>query len=612
MQRANHRQTILVAVSFALATAACGSAKSGEGGGSGGSGGIIATGGARPDTSGTGGASTGGRGSGGAVGTDGTAGSGGTLGTASGGASGSAGTAGGGAPATGGTGGKSGNGGSTAKTDAAAGGATSATGGAVGTGGAASTGGVIATGGSAVDAGSPGSCTSDLASRVRVTETDLGVAYAYNEVDNNGAALGLTPLAISPLPSGGSRVAFLGKSDNLVHVVTLDASDQVVTGSLVGLPGYDVQDIYADANGGVLLVSRTALGSTANNNCGDINNLCGLTTAYPTTASCYDMYMVRFDGATETWATKLTDTTASLPAYGTGPTTGNWIIYIWSQYAHNGRIAFDGSNYAGYFGAAVTVPGQDCVGSSTLTKGVNIHQGDRMKVVSSSGALQTSGFDWGCSHSGFERVVWDSTGKKFVTVCKNDAAASGSSKSGRIAFAPNMTTIYPVDLNYSNLGSIMMAGGGGYWIVSSDIRAGQPASADGLADVHLLHVASTSAPTPDKDLMLVSDSKNDRAPHVAAYGANMLLAAWEESTATGDLAQKDTKRQMVLQILDSATGTAPAGSTTTSAGPLPLPTNLNVLGSRYQDFRAFPDGSVAYPAPSTGNKIKILRVLPCL
>ena len=38
----------------------------------------------------------------------------------------------------------------------------------------------------------------------------------------------------------------------------------------------------------------------------------------------------------------------------------------------------------------------------------------------------------------------------------------------------------------------------------------------------------------------------------------------------------------------------------------------NVLGSRYQDFRAFPDGSVAYPAPgSTATKLKILRVLPC-
>jgi len=229
-------------------------------------------------------------------------------------------------------------------------------------------------------------------------------------------------------------------------------------------------------------------------------------------------------------------------------------------------------------------------------------------VVNGSGALQTSGFDWGCSHSGFERVVWDPTAKKFVAVCKNDAPTG--SKSGRLAFAPNTTTIDPVDLNYSNLGNVMMAGGGGYWIISSDIRAGQPANSNGLADVHLFHVASTSAPTPDKDLTLVSDAQNDRAPHLAAYGATQLVAAWEEATATGDLAQNASGRQMWIQVLDGTSGAAPAGSTATSAGPLKL--SPNVLGSRYQDFRAFPDGSVAYPAPgSSATKIKVLRVLPC-
>ena len=67
---------------------------------------------------------------------------------------------------------------------------------------------------------------------------------------------------------------------------------------------------------------------------------------------------------------------------------------------------------------------------------------------------------------------------------------------------------------------------------------------------------------------------------------------------------------MYVQVLDSTTGAAPAGSSTTSAGPLML--SPNVLGSRYQDFRAYPDGSVAYPAPgSSATKIKILRVLGC-
>lgn len=94
------------------------------------------------------------------------------------------------------------------------------------------------------------------------------------------------------------------------------------------------------------------------------------------------------------------------------------------------------------------------------------------------------------------------------------------------------------------------------------------------------------------------------------YGAGRLVAAWETSTATGDFSQNAAGRQMWIQVLDATTGMAPAGSTATSAGPLKL--SPNVLGSRYQDFRAYPDGSVAYPAPGSSNtKIKILRVLPC-
>jgi hypothetical protein len=502
-------------------------------------------------------------------------------------------------------------------------GGSTGTGGNTGTGGSANTGGSTGTGGGTNTGGGPGVpipdggygpsgdggvCSSALADRVRITEIDVGASYAYNEVDNNGAGLGLTPLAISPIPGGGSRLAFLEKGASVIHVVTLDANDQVVAGSGFTLPGYDFQDIYADASGGTLLVSRNAMGSTAGNNCGNINNLCGLVANYPTAASCYDMYMVRFDGASETWATKLTDTSATQPAYMTSATQTGDITFVWSEYAHNGRIAFDGANYAGYFGIAISVS-QSCVGSSTLTTGINIHQGHRMKVVSSAGPLQsTPGFGLGCSHSGYERVIYDSAGKKFVPVCKNDAMTG--TKSGRIALPPNTSTIYPVDLSYSDLGNVLPAGGGGDWIISSDVRTGQPANANGLADVHLLHIASTSALTPDKDLMLVSDAKNDRAPHLAAYGAGQMLAAWEESTTTGDFPQNDKNRQMYIQVLDSTTGAAPAGSSATSAGPLML--SPNVLGSRYQDFRSYPDGSVAYPAPgSTNSKIKILRVLGC-
>ena len=363
--------------------------------------------------------------------------------------------------------------------------------------------------------------------------------YAYNEVDNNGAALGQTPLAISPIPGGGSRLAFLGKTDSMAHVVTLDTLDEPVPGTAFALPAFDFQDIYADATGGVMLLSRNALGSTDNHNCGNINNLCGLVANYPTAASCYDLYIVRFNGSTESWSTKLTQTSATLPAYGVSATSGGNVIFIWSEYAHNGRIAFDGTNYASYFGAAITVPNQGCVGSSTMTTGVNIHQGDRMQAVNgTTGALLTTpGFSFGCSHSGYERILWDPTNKVFVNVCKNDLPTGG--KSGKIGFAPNATTIVPIDLNYDQIGSVINATGGGYWIFESDIRAGQTPNANGMFDIHLLHVPKVSTPTPDKDIVAVSDGQNDRAPHLAPYGTagTQMLAAWESSTALGDFAQ---------------------------------------------------------------------------
>jgi hypothetical protein len=42
-------------------------------------------------------------------------------------------------------------------------------------------------------------------------------------------------------------------------------------------------------------------------------------------------------------------------------------------------------------------------------------------------------------------------------------------------------------------------GGAGDWIISSDIRAGQTANANGLADVRLLHIAGTSAQLRGRD-----------------------------------------------------------------------------------------------------------------
>jgi hypothetical protein len=411
---------------------------------------------------------------------------------------------------------------------------------------------------------------------VRVTEIDVGAT-----VRNNEDEAALLPLSISPIPGGGSRLAWMG-NDTRVHVTTLDANDQV-TGTSFGFPAHDFQDIYADATGGVILLTRDAMGG-GTLNCGAPTNLCGTPPNPP--IACYDMYLVRFDGSTESWATKLTNSSASLPPYSTGP-MGPQVYMIW-WYAHHGRVVSDGTNYATYFGAAISVSQSGCI---------NIHQGDRAKIVSPSGAIVSGGFDWGCSHSGYERVVWD--GSKYTYVCENDAPTSG--KNGKIAFAPGASpVILPIDLFYTNMGDLVTGSSGGYWLTTSDVRAGQPAGVNGLADLRLLHFTTGA---PDQNIVLASDSgTNDRAPHLASYGATRMIAAWETATATGNFAETNTSRRLSVQTVSRANG-APEGAPYAVTG---------VKGNRYHEFVGYPDGSAAYPAPgSTTTKVKILRILPC-
>ena len=87
-----------------------------------------------------------------------------------------------------------------------------------------------------------------------------------------------------------------------------------------------------------------------------------------------------------------------------------------------------------------------------------------------------------------------------------------------------------------------------------------------------------------------------------------MLAVWEEAAAPGDLVYKSTDRTMYLQVLNNATGAA-------ISAPLAVPSGISpnaVYGNRYQAFKSFPDGSVAYPsAGSTSSKLKVLRIMPC-
>jgi hypothetical protein len=276
------------------------------------------------------------------------------------------------------------------------------------------------------------------------------------------------------------------------------------------------------------------------------------------------MYMVRFDANKESWATKLSTSSDTLPPYSTGP-TGPQTYFIW-WYAHHGRLASDGTNFAGYYGSATSVSQKCTTGGNTA---INIHQGDEMRVVSPSGMLLTghNSFDWGCSHSGFEKIVWDPGASRFALICRSD----GFPQVGlNVNASKQVFAISATDSSVSNI--VLSATAGSYWTLVTNMGA-----------LHLYEF--TSAGGTQKDIDLGAGTK----PHLVKYGSH-LFAAW---VASGN--------SMVGQVLDATTGDKLGEQV-----PIAVPSN------QFQDFRDYPDGSTAYPAPGSGStKIKIARVLPC-
>lgn len=408
-----------------------------------------------------------------------------------------------------------------------------------------------------------GSLTLD---RITTTVLPLGDDLVASEDE-----VALSPVIVSAAPDGTSRVAW--RSAGVAHVTTIDGVD---AGKDLRIAADDLSDLLATATGGAVLVTRAATAGGAGS-CGDPANLCG---SPPSPAiSCRDQYIVGFDGSGETWATKVTTSSASLPPYSTSR-TGPTVFMIW-WYAHHGRLATDGTSIAAYFGNAISVSESGCI---------NIHQGDRMKVVSATGALSgTAGFDLGCSHSGYERIVWDPRSSRFVTVCKTDNA-------NRLAFAPTYKTIKDLDLAYSNFGDFVIDPvNDGYWGIVSDIRPGQPGGGVGLAEVHLLHFVDGRA---DADLPVTTGSgRNERAPHIARLGSDKLLVAWEESVAPGELASGDPERRLWMQARRASDGAA-------LGAPLAVPGT----GNRYQSLTMYPNGDVGMVVLGAGSRPELRRI----
>ncbi len=431
------------------------------------------------------------------------------------------------------------------------GGATTLEGGATPTEGGAADGGATALGGSG-DGGTSSTCTRAIGlctePEVTISNVELGI-----EVTGYGSERDTDPfpMAIAGMPSGGSRLAWLG-TDQRVYVATLGCRDELI-GSPVSFPADDLQDIIADDEGGVVMLTRNATNG-GTDNCGT-GTLCG-----GNSSPCQNTWLVRFDDSgSVVWETQVTNLSDTLAGYEDGA------IFTWKQYQHHGRLAFDGNNYAAYFSAAITVYRSGTSGC------VDIHEGDRMQVVSSTGELLTghNSFPWGCSHSWTTRITWDEASGNFVMTCATDAndCAIMRPDTGALLFQASCS-------NQFFNGDLVNASDGGFWSAWSDLGA-----------IHLNHFTNDDAQGAE-----VTDAGSSQHPHLVAYGADNMLLAWGSESG------------ITAQVRSAGTSPTTIGSEFT----------IDVEDHDFASFKPNIDGSVVYAGTGeSATSIKVARVMPC-
>ena len=369
----------------------------------------------------------------------------------------------------------------------------------------------------------------------KVTDVNVGVRVTgYGQEGDTDPV----PMMLAATPSGGSWLAWLG-TDKRVYLGKLDCDDHLV-GAPTSFVGIDLQDVQADATGGVVLLTRSG-------SCGG-GTLCG-----GTSSPCNTMHMVRFDNAGhQVWERQVTNLSSTRGGYDDGAR------FVW-WYQHHGRLAFDGTNYAAYFGVAITVKNGACV---------DIHEGDRMQVVNAAGALVSGhrdSFEVGCSHSWTTRIVWDPRTSHYVMTCATDNAC-------RIAQPHPYRTVSSGACDGTLFGGdLVLASGKGYWTAWS-----QGGSA------RLAHFTTGAA-----DSTVTTAAKSGH-PHLVGYGAGRMLLTWESGSTT------------LAQVYDAGAGKAVGGQFT-----------IGVRDHNYLSFKGYPDGSVAGPAVgASATSIRIARVLP--
>ena len=192
----------------------------------------------------------------------------------------------------------------------------------------------------------------------------------------------------------------------------------------------------------------------------------------------------RYTNGTETWSTNVDgDLTSFNPEIG------------------DSRLAYGNGLYAAYF----AVHGD--------TGGPAGHEGDQLTYVSSDGAIQSGGWEWGCSHSMAELLSYHPALDAFAPVCSSDCYASKG------ILLNDRQVVYPCDGNCgglvsAQLGQLTLAGNAWKLVFNALNRPGYVGKGIGLATIE---------GSFESDYVWLTDTEGDyeRDPVIARLGRDL-------------------------------------------------------------------------------------------
>ncbi len=360
-----------------------------------------------------------------------------------------------------------------------------------------------------------------ISSSIRVSPVGVTADIDSGRGDNLGSFWTFSQLrsfALSPSPSGESKVGWQA-ADGTIHVTPLTSQDERKADDIIIGAG-KLYDLVAHDDGFAVLIMKSSR-----------------------------MYIEKYnDTGIRLFSTELTDNDDQVD---------DW---------HTGKLAFNGVEYSAYFAIHA---------NAGWAEG---HEGDKLKYISSTGSIESGGWEWGCSHSMDQRLIFTETTE--MPVCISDCYP------GKGIYLDNH---YEISLADGNCGGITSARFGEV-VMAGEHGAMVYLSIDGRDSWDVVFVSfAGSVPFTVRTEVAVTNTPNQNEinPKVVAYSSDRLLVSWE--TTGGGM--------RTFQFVDL------------DGNPQGPPEMVDVHAGPVNDFITYPNGDIGWAyAWDDMTQLKIVRI----